>query len=375
MTCQKLSFFEHFINFSAMNDLLPLSNYTPYGMQMPSRHFSSADSYRFGFQGQEKDDEVKGEGNSLSFTFRMHDPRVGRFFANDPLTAKYPWNSPYSFSENDVISHVELEGLEKYFAADGSFLASIGDDPTIRIVNQSRIDARGGKEQYAELITQINNGLESGYLPSSQHYEYLNTQSLSFDEVFDPSTIKTSDQAEPVGNILDYIYDEEVGNTVKDLKGGKIGISDMYDNLIRGEGGPETESTLSYLRDWDFPFKAVTIGEDNMIVVSLPIQTENYYDVAMTLYHESLHLKGGVGSGPWNEFNAHYAVSQHELYEFTSNNYKEDNIAAMERYLFGTTDKPGQREYVESHPNDKRAKKIYESNISKYNDEKAKMEQ
>ncbi|PHK17238.1 hypothetical protein VF12_39790 [Nostoc linckia z15] len=43
----------------------------------------------------------------------MHDPRVGRFFAVDPLAPKYPHNSPYAFSENDVISHVELEGLEK----------------------------------------------------------------------------------------------------------------------------------------------------------------------------------------------------------------------------------------------------------------------
>ncbi len=42
----------------------------------------------------------------------MHDPRVGRFFATDPLEAKYPHNSPYAFSENRVIDGVELEGLE-----------------------------------------------------------------------------------------------------------------------------------------------------------------------------------------------------------------------------------------------------------------------
>ncbi|MCO6173426.1 hypothetical protein NHF50_00050 [Flavobacterium sp. NRK F10] len=78
---------------------------------MPDRHASSA-TYRYGFQGQEKDDEVKGEGNSLNYTFRMHDPRVGRFFAVDPLAKSFPWNSPYAFSENRVIDAVELEGLE-----------------------------------------------------------------------------------------------------------------------------------------------------------------------------------------------------------------------------------------------------------------------
>jgi hypothetical protein len=60
------------------------------------------------------DDEVKGEGNSVNYKYRMHDPRVGRFFAVDPLTAKYPHNSPYAFSENRVINAVELEGLESY---------------------------------------------------------------------------------------------------------------------------------------------------------------------------------------------------------------------------------------------------------------------
>jgi RHS repeat-associated protein len=80
-------------------------------MLVPNRHGSS-NSYRYGFQGQEKDDELKGEGNSLNYTFRMHDPRVGRFFARDPLEMDYPWYSPYQFSGNRVIDMIELEGAE-----------------------------------------------------------------------------------------------------------------------------------------------------------------------------------------------------------------------------------------------------------------------
>jgi RHS repeat-associated protein len=95
-------------------DVLSYSDYYPFGSLVPNRH-ASTNSYRYGFQGQEKDDEIKGEGNSLNYTFRMHDPRVGRFFAVDPLAAKYPHNSPYAFSENRVIDAVELEGLEAYF--------------------------------------------------------------------------------------------------------------------------------------------------------------------------------------------------------------------------------------------------------------------
>lgn len=48
----------------------------------------------------------------MNYTFRMHDPRVGRFFAVDPLSSRYPWNSTYAFAENMVIQFNELEGLE-----------------------------------------------------------------------------------------------------------------------------------------------------------------------------------------------------------------------------------------------------------------------
>jgi len=81
-------------------------------MLVPNRHQDSKE-YRYGFQGQEKDDELKGEGNSMNYTFRMHDTRIGRFFAIDPLTKSYPWYTPYSFSGNKVIAFTELEGLEE----------------------------------------------------------------------------------------------------------------------------------------------------------------------------------------------------------------------------------------------------------------------
>jgi len=100
---------------------------------MPGRTGNST-AYRYGFQGQEKDDELKGDGNSLNYTFRMHDPRIGRFFAGDPLAAKYPYNSPYAFSENRVIDGIDLEGREfSYHEKDGQIYI----DVKFRIINAS----------------------------------------------------------------------------------------------------------------------------------------------------------------------------------------------------------------------------------------------
>jgi len=94
-----------------------IADYSPFGVLpiaigMDGRTISG-DSYRYGFQNQEKDDEIKGAGNSVNYQYRMHDPWVGRFFAVDPLAKSYPWNSVYAFSENVVINSCELEGLEK----------------------------------------------------------------------------------------------------------------------------------------------------------------------------------------------------------------------------------------------------------------------
>ena len=72
-------------------DLTLATDYYPFGSAMPGRSFSEGE-YRFVFQGQEKDDEVKGEGNSINYKYRMHDARIGRFFAVDPLAPEYPWN-------------------------------------------------------------------------------------------------------------------------------------------------------------------------------------------------------------------------------------------------------------------------------------------
>jgi RHS repeat-associated protein len=91
--------------------------------------------YRFGFQGQLKDNEWTGtEGSHLAFKYRVHDARIGRFLSIDPLTAKYPHNSPYAFSENRVIDAVELEGLEKFIIT-GSYYYGEDYRPELTLVD------------------------------------------------------------------------------------------------------------------------------------------------------------------------------------------------------------------------------------------------
>jgi len=82
-------------------EILSSTDYYPFGFEMPGRVYQG--SYRFGFNGMEKDDEVKGSGNSLTTFFRQYDTRIGVWFSVDPKATWFPWISPYSTFNNNPI--------------------------------------------------------------------------------------------------------------------------------------------------------------------------------------------------------------------------------------------------------------------------------
>ncbi|WP_123891873.1 RHS repeat domain-containing protein [Chitinophaga costaii] len=89
-------------------------DYYPFGMQEPGRTFSSA-GYRYGFNGKENDNEVKGDGNQQDYGMRVYDPKVGKFLSVDLLQKKYPELTPYQFASNTPLQAIDLDGLEAFF--------------------------------------------------------------------------------------------------------------------------------------------------------------------------------------------------------------------------------------------------------------------
>ncbi len=84
-----------------------------FGMLMPGRHDElSGRTYAYGFNGMERDEEVKGAGNSYDFGARMQDPRLGRWLSVDPLQAKYPDLSSYSYVANNPLIYIDPDGRE-----------------------------------------------------------------------------------------------------------------------------------------------------------------------------------------------------------------------------------------------------------------------
>ncbi len=94
-------------------DVVNANDYYPFGSLMPDRTYSSNEKYRYGFNGKENDNEVKGNGNQVEYGLRIYDTRVGRFLSVDPITKSYPWYTPYQFAGNTPIQSIDLDGGEE----------------------------------------------------------------------------------------------------------------------------------------------------------------------------------------------------------------------------------------------------------------------
>ena len=102
MGCPKLTYFENL-------PTLKVTYSSSFEVEKPcTRVFNitrkeDAGIYRYGYQGSESDNEVKGQGNSYTTYFRSLDPRLGRWLSIDPKASSLPWQSPYCSMDNNPI--------------------------------------------------------------------------------------------------------------------------------------------------------------------------------------------------------------------------------------------------------------------------------
>jgi RHS repeat-associated protein len=68
-------------------EVVSASDYDPFGSLLYGRNQANAGgvAYRYGFSGLERDDEIKGAGNSYYTNARLFDPRLGRWLSPDPV--------------------------------------------------------------------------------------------------------------------------------------------------------------------------------------------------------------------------------------------------------------------------------------------------
>jgi RHS repeat-associated protein len=95
------------------SDVAFAQDYYAFGSLENGRQFTAnTTTYRYGFNGKENDNEVKGEGNQQDYGARSYDPGVGRLLSLDPYAPKYPWLTPYQFASNNPVKFIDLNGKQ-----------------------------------------------------------------------------------------------------------------------------------------------------------------------------------------------------------------------------------------------------------------------
>jgi RHS repeat-associated protein len=223
--------------------------------------------YRFGFNGQEKDDEIKGSGNSYEFTFRIYDPRLGRFLSIDPLSASYPWNSPYAFAENRPIDGIDLEGLE--YVPFGLAMERLKAGKTIIQKPSEWSPLKSGSfNSAAEFNTRkINSQFYTNLQEREDYYEWVKTKAKGRGD-----EVKWAGAAESAVDFLQWglwglaetvgMSNENIRNFIKD--GNKVILDDVMPTIKKLFEGKTL--TGDDAKNWD----AQTLSNEQNAILSCP---------------------------------------------------------------------------------------------------------
>ena len=109
-----------------------------------SNYFKTHD--RYFYQGQEMDNEVKGEGNSYTTEFRQLDSRLARWLSLDPIVKEH--ESPYASFANNPIWFMDPNGADT--ANFESTIKTAGFKTANRVVSES--------QTYRDFITKFTSG-------------------------------------------------------------------------------------------------------------------------------------------------------------------------------------------------------------------------
>lgn len=152
------------------------NDYYPFGWTMPGRKFVGSDGYKYGFNGMEMDNEVKGQGNSYDFGARIYDNRVGRWLALDPLAQKYSSLSPYCFVTNSPLRFIDPDGKQlvdpdgNIAYKDGKWTKYATED--MKELGRIMMQTVAGKELFQEMIKskyQVTMRIDQGPAPNKKN--------------------------------------------------------------------------------------------------------------------------------------------------------------------------------------------------------------
>jgi RHS repeat-associated protein len=203
-------------------DVTSVQDYYPFGFKMPGRQWSNG-SYRYGFNGKEKDTESPVQ---YDYGFRIYDPRLVRFKSVDPLTNGYPELTPYQFASNRPIDGIDLDGLEYY---------------TVHV----RVRKENDGTNYVK-ITNVEDNTQMSDL------QFANIHKRQFDPKRESK--KYGNQGE---GVLFIYYDMEGNKLGEGMMSSQSGLNDKIGRhgIWSGEGAP-TDYGEGPQKNWEWDYSA-----------------------------------------------------------------------------------------------------------------------
>lgn len=181
---------------------MPYTFPTPYFPVTPRFFRDGFDEYRFSFNGQEKDDEISGAGNTMAAEFWEYDTRLGRRWNVDPVVKIY--ESPYACFSNNPICFIDRNGKD----TTGGFINPRAREDFNRTYNElndrisgvnkglEKLKSKSDKKELSKREVKNKNSLENalkGYLAIKEtfdeainnklvKYKFHSTNNLGFED-------------------------------------------------------------------------------------------------------------------------------------------------------------------------------------------------
>ncbi len=267
---------------------------------MVGRSFRPSE-YRIGFNGQEKDDEISGNGNNINYEARIYGLRVARFLSVDPRTKQFPFLTPYQFASNTPIWGVDLDGEEvrvytespAYYKLNvGHTFITVGDGDNVVVYTYGRyadVDApSGGNAPHSfnslspsgqGVLRKLTGQAAQSFLKKAFENEEVNVYEVTdaeeqktaqfFEDQFKSPNSKTPTSGPYKGDPNSRVVDQyDLGNnncTTKSCEAVGAGGSKIFKETTQ-----EVMKTEMYKSGMDYDFRLTGTGEYQTNPIQVP---------------------------------------------------------------------------------------------------------
>ena len=249
-------------------------------MLMPGRKYSS-DKYRYGFNGKENDNEVKGDGNQQDYGMRVYDLRLGKFLSIDPLFEKRVWLTPYNFVSNEPLTRIDPNG-----ALDGEYeithdkdgkeiktkISDLGDDVGIDF-NHHLDGNQAGNTEIVNNKTGVKNWITDG-VKFIRGYERRNNKT-TWETIFD----EWKSERGPTNSLI-FGRDQPMNKAIRTSNLYAEARNDYLEKQAWDFDGKihKVKEIISFAK-WLPGLKAVILSGDNMTMQMLGTVNVSFYNI------------------------------------------------------------------------------------------------